>query len=397
MAAASSLRVIVALSGGVDSALAALLLRDAGYDVQALYMSNWDEEDAYCTDAQDYQDARAVARELDIVLHRVNFAQQYREQVFAYLLEEYRAGRTPNPDVLCNREIKFGLARQYAWRLGAALFATGHYARRVDAPDGPALYQACDTDKDQSYFLHAVRRESLDRVLFPLGELHKSEVRERARRAGLPVYDKPDSTGICFIGEQPFARFLSRYIHGEPGPIESLEGRVLGEHRGLPFYTLGQRAGLAIGGARGCAEEPWYVAAKEPARNALRVVQRHEQHRLDASALYGGAPNWLCAARGGEFPAQIRLRHRQPLQAARVKVRGDGCVQIEFEQPQRAATPGQFAVIYEGARCLGGAVVERVRLMSEQPLRECPAPDIIAQAPGGAAHAARGEGRVNDR
>jgi len=397
MAAASSVRVIVALSGGVDSALAALLLRAAGYDVQALYMSNWDEEDAYCTNAQDYQDARAVARELDIVLHRVNFAQQYRQQVFAYLLEEYRAGRTPNPDVLCNREIKFGLCRQYASRLGAALFATGHYARRLDAPDGPALYQACDTDKDQSYFLHGVRREGLDRVLFPLGELCKSEVRERARRAGLPVYDKPDSTGICFIGEQPFAQFLSRYIHGEPGPIESLEGRVLGEHRGLPFYTLGQRAGLAIGGARGCAEEPWYVAAKEPARNALRVVQRHEQHRLDASAVYGGRPNWLCAPRSGDFPAQIRLRHRQPLQAARVTVRGDGSVHIEFEQPQRAATPGQFAVLYEGGRCLGGAVVERVCLLSEQPLRECPTPDIIARAPTGAAHAARGEGRVDDR
>jgi tRNA-specific 2-thiouridylase len=377
MAAAPSDRVIVALSGGVDSALAALLLRDAGHDVQALHMSNWDEDDAYCTSAQDYQDARAVARELGIVLHRVNFAQQYRRAVFGYLLEEYRAGRTPNPDVLCNREIKFGLCRQYARRLGARAFATGHYARRLDAADGPALYQAFDGAKDQSYFLHAVQRSCLDGVLFPLGEMHKAEVRERARRAGLPVHDKPDSTGICFIGERPFAQFLGRYIQGEPGPIESLEGRVLGEHRGLPFYTLGQRSGLAIGGARGCAEEPWYVAAKDPARNVLTVVQRHEQHRLDAHAVHTGALNWLSAPRRGDFPAQIKLRHRQPLQAARVTVGADGTAQIRFEQPQRAATPGQFAVLYEQGRCLGGAVIEQVCLMDAQPVRAPPLPDII--------------------
>jgi tRNA-uridine 2-sulfurtransferase len=234
-------------------------------------------------------------------------------------------------------------------------------------------------------------------VLFPLGELHKSEVRERARRAGLLVHDKPDSTGICFIGERPFAEFLSHYIDGVPGPIESLDGRVLGQHRGLPFYTLGQRAGLAIGGASGRAEEPWYVAAKESERNALLVVQRHEQYRLDAGAVYTGALNWLCTPRGGDFPAQIKLRHRQPLQSARVRMGRDGGARIDFEQPQRAATPGQFAVLYDAGRCLGGAVVERVCLITEQPVRESAAPDIIELAPVGATNLARGDGRIHDR
>jgi len=364
MGASSSIRVIVGLSGGVDSAVAALLLRDAGYEVHGLYMSNWEDDDSYCTQAQDYQDARAVAQELGIVLHRVSFAQQYRERVFQYLLQEYRAARTPNPDIVCNREIKFGLCQRYAARLGGALFATGHYARRLDAPDGPALYQAHDMDKDQSYFLHAVEHSCLRGVLFPLGELHKPQVRERARRAGLPVHDKPDSTGICFIGERPFAQFLSRYIKSDPGPIESLDGRVLGRHRGLPFYTLGQRAGLALGGARGCAEEPWYVARKESARNALLVVQRHEQQRLESSEIGTGALHWLSAPRRGSFPAQVRLRHRQPAQFAQVHVQADGSAQIAFEQPQRAPTPGQFAVLYEAGRCLGGGVVERAGLDS---------------------------------
>ena len=365
MSAVPPVRVIVGLSGGVDSAVAALLLREAGFEVQGLFMHNWDEDDAYCTSAQDYQDARSVASELGIVLHRVNFAQQYRQQVFQYLLDEYGAGRTPNPDVLCNRHIKFGLCLRYAARLGGTLFATGHYARRLDAADGPALYQARDTAKDQTYFLHAVQRPSLARVLFPLGELSKQEVRERARRAGLAVHDKPDSAGICFIGERPFAQFLSRFIEAEPGAIETSDGRVLGQHRGLPFYTLGQRAGLAIGGASGRAEEPWYVAHKDQARNTLIVLQRHEQHRLDASAVDTGALHWLSAPRSGSFCAHIKLRHRQPEQAACVHVRADGSAEIEFEQAQRAATPGQFAVIYEQGRCLGGGAIERVRLASE--------------------------------
>jgi tRNA-uridine 2-sulfurtransferase len=390
--APSGQRVIVGLSGGVDSAVAALLLCDAGYDVQGLFMSNWDEDDAYCTTAQDYQDARTVAAELGIVLHRVNFADQYRAQVFAHFLAEYRAGRTPNPDVLCNREIKFGLCLDYATRLGAQLFATGHYARRVELEDGPALYQARDQGKDQSYFLHSVARGRFARVRFPLGELLKQQVRELARRRGLAVHDKPDSTGICFIGERPFAQFLGRYLQATPGPIESLDGRALGQHRGLPFYTLGQRAGLAIGGARGCAQEPWYVAHKDGERNALIVVQRHQQHRLEACAVATGPFNWLCAERRGSFEAGVKLRYRQPEQPASVSIRPDGCAWIEFQTPQRAATPGQFAVLYQQGRCLGGAVVEQVRLKTEHQLSTTqhddasapnssylpsPAPDII--------------------
>ncbi len=362
-------RVVVGLSGGVDSAVAALLLLEAGYEVQGLFMSNWEEDDAYCTSARDYQDARAIARELGIVLHRVNFSEQYREQVFSHFLDEYRAGRTPNPDVACNREIKFGLCLEYALRLGADWLATGHYARRLDADDGPALYQALDEDKDQSYFLHAVERARLARVLMPLGELRKPQVRERARRAGLRVCDKPDSTGICFIGERPFGEFLSRYLPHCPGPIETLDGRRLGEHRGLPFYTLGQRAGLTLGGLRGFAAEPWYVAGKDPRRNVLWVVQRHEQRRLEAHRVRIGRINWLAAPRTDGFPAQVRLRHRQPLQSAHVRVLAGGGALLTFGAGQRAATPGQYAVLYEAGRCLGGAVIEAVDLSQEDACR----------------------------
>jgi tRNA-specific 2-thiouridylase len=358
-------RIIVGLSGGVDSAVAALLLRQSGHEVAGLYMHNWDEEDDYCSGARDYQDARAVARELGIVLHRVDFSREYREQVFAYLLATCRAGGTPNPDVLCNRHIKFGACLRYAARLGASLFATGHYARTGTAPDGWALLQARDDAKDQTYFLHAIDRDCLPRLRFPLGELNKPEVRERARRAGLPVHAKPDSTGICFVGERPFAPFLRRYIEAAPGPIETLEGRVLGRHDGLPFYTLGQRAGLALGGARGCAAEPWYVAAKDPARNALIVLQRHQQRRLEATAVQTGPLHWLCSPRSGRFGAQVRLRHRQLEQAASVQVLAGGGARIEFELPQRAAAPGQFAVLYERGRCLGGAAIECVPAVAE--------------------------------
>ena len=223
------------MSGGVDSAVSALLLKRAGFDVHGLFMSNWEDDDSYCTGAQDFQDARATAAELEIPLHRVSFAEQYRERVFDYFLTEYRAGRTPNPDVLCNREIKFGICLDYATRLGARRFATGHYARLEQRPEGPLLLKARDPDKDQSYFLHAVAREHFARVVFPLGELNKTEVRELAREAGLPVFDKPDSTGICFIGERPFREFLARYIPTDPGDIVTESGAVIGRHRGLAF------------------------------------------------------------------------------------------------------------------------------------------------------------------
>jgi tRNA-uridine 2-sulfurtransferase len=360
-------RVIVGLSGGVDSAVAALLLRQSGYDVQALYMDNWDADDEYCTAAQDYQDARATARELGIVLHRVSFAADYRRQVFEEFLAEYRAGRTPNPDVLCNREIKFGRCLDYVRRLGGRYFATGHYARLSQGADGPVLRKALDIEKDQSYFLHAVPCALFADVLLPLGELTKSAVREQARRAGLPVFDKPDSTGICFIGERPFAEFLARYVVESPGPIETMAGQRLGTHRGLPFYTLGQRGGLEIGGTRGHAAEPWYVARKDLARNALIVVQQHEQAALNCSALRTGPVNWLCgpgdrpenrgSASSTHSPIVVKIRYRQPDQTCTVQPAAHSGLLIRFAEPQRAATAGQYAVLYAEERCLGGAKI----------------------------------------
>jgi tRNA-specific 2-thiouridylase len=353
-------RVIVGMSGGVDSAVAALLLAEAGHEVHGLYMSNWEADDAYCTSAADYQDARAAAAELGIVLHRVSFAAEYREQVFADFLREYAAGRTPNPDVLCNREIKFGVCRAYARRLGGVAFATGHYATLQDSETGTELHKGVDPNKDQSYFLHAVPRAQFQHVLMPLGNLYKDEVRERARRAGLPVADKPDSTGICFIGERPFAEFLAQYLPERPGPIETAAGEQLGAHRGLHFYTLGQRSGLEIGGRREHAAEPWYVARKDLVRNALIVVQKHAAEELGSSALRTASLNWLSEPVNQPFDAMVKVRYRQPDQAARVFPQPDGGALIEFEHSQRAVTPGQSAVLYRGSRCLGGGVIEEV-------------------------------------
>ena len=350
------------MSGGVDSAVAALLMKRAGHDVHGLYMSNWEDDDSYCTGAQDFQDARAVASELGIPLHRVSFAAEYRARVFEYFLTEYRAGRTPNPDVLCNREIKFGICLDYASRLGARQFATGHYARLRHSDSGPELLKALDADKDQSYFLHAVAREHFERVLFPLGELTKAEVRAIAREAGLPVFDKPDSTGICFIGERPFREFLARYIPTSPGDIITDTGEVVGRHRGLAFYTLGQRGGLEIGGRAGHDEQPWYVAGKNLARNELLAVQGHDHPLLVSRALATGPCNWLVQPGSGEFgiefESHIKVRYRQKDQGCLAKVEADGGLRVRFAEPQRAVTPGQFAVLYDGDRCLGGGVIE---------------------------------------
>jgi len=352
-----SLRVIVGLSGGVDSAVTALLLRRAGHEVHGLFMHNWEEdEQGYCTAAEDFQDARRVAQELDIPLHRVDFAAQYRERVFADFLAAYRAGLTPNPDVLCNREIKFGDCLQHALRLGADLFATGHYARIAPGPDGPELHKGLDAGKDQSYFLHAVPRERFAQAVMPLGELHKDEVRELARSAGLPVFDKRDSTGICFIGERPFREFLEQYIEHRPGPVRDAGGELLGEHVGLPFYTLGQRGGIGIGGTAGSSGEPWYVAAKRPADNTL-IVAQGDHPALYSQRLRTSAVNWLAAEpalAAGDIT--VRLRYRQEDQPARVEPAADG-VTITPVQPQRAVTPGQSAVIYQHSRCLGGGVI----------------------------------------
>jgi tRNA-uridine 2-sulfurtransferase len=363
------MRIVVGLSGGVDSAVAALLLQEQGWDVHGLFMSNWeeDDDDIWCTSARDLQDARRVAARLGVPLHRVSFAAQYRERVFSHFLREHRAGRTPNPDVLCNREIKFGVALQYARRLGAERFATGHYARVLPQAGGTAqLCKAHDAAKDQSYFLHAVAASELAGVLMPLGELDKSAVRERARRAGLPVFDKPDSTGICFIGERPFREFLGRYLPAAPGPIESDSGATLGTHCGLAFYTLGQRAGLGIGGRRGCAEQPWYVAAKNAARNTLVVVQGHDHPLLTSVALDTGPWHWLGEPRRSALRCAVKVRYRQADQPAILEPRPDGSVHIRFERPQRAVTPGQYAVAYDGERCLGGAVIEQALARAPQ-------------------------------
>jgi tRNA-specific 2-thiouridylase len=362
-------RIIVGLSGGVDSAVAALLLREAGHEVQGLFMSNWDEdEDGYCTAAADFQDARAVAAELGMTLHRVSFAGEYRERVFADFLREYRAGRTPNPDVLCNREIKFGVCFDYARRLGADRIATGHYARVDRSQPVPRLLRALDRSKDQSYFLHAVAAEQLALTEFPLGTMEKTAVRELARRKGLPVHDKKDSTGICFIGERPFREFLARFLPAEPGPILDLDGTSLGTHRGLAFFTLGQRAGLEIGGIAGRGPEPWYVVGKRPADNALLVAQGHDHAALRSDVVITEPAAWVSGqAPGVAFPCTVKLRYRQADAPCAVMVARDGSLELQLDRPERAVTPGQFAVLYRDEECLGGAIIAGSR--QERPVR----------------------------
>jgi tRNA-specific 2-thiouridylase len=351
--------VIVGMSGGVDSSVTAWLLKQRGYDVQGLFMSNWDEdEDGYCTAAQDFQDARKVCDQLDVPLHKVSFAGEYRERVFAYFLEEYRAGRTPNPDVLCNREIKFGVCFDYARRLGADWVATGHYARVSHEPR-PRLLKAADTAKDQTYFLNSMPAQALARTLFPIGELQKSDVRRMARELTLPVFDKKDSTGICFIGERPFAEFLSRYLPAQPGPIEDLEGTAVGEHRGLMYYTLGQRQGLGIGGRKDSGEDAWYVVRKDLQRNVLIVAQGHDHPALFSSRLTASQLAWVAGdPPSSTFRCTAKVRYRQPDQRCEVRVRPDGLCEVEFEEPQRAVTPGQYVVFYLDEECLGGGVIE---------------------------------------
>ena len=357
--------VIVGMSGGVDSAVAALLLQRGSYTVQGLFMSNWeDDDDAYCTTAEDFQDARRVCETLGIVLHRVSFAAQYRERVFQSFLREYAAGRTPNPDVLCNREIKFGACLDYMHRLGASWIATGHYARLRHTPQGTQLLKATDAAKDQSYFLHGVAAEALGKTLFPIGELRKAEVRKLAHAAGLPVYDKPDSTGICFIGERPFQEFLSRYLRTEPGPIENDRGVVLGEHRGLALYTLGQRSGLGLGGRAGAAAAPWYVADKDTGRNALIVVQDQDHPLLLSDAFDVQQLHWLNSGEltGHPIECAVKTRYRQndlrcTVQSAAPGLTADPYWRVTLSEPARAVTPGQYAVFYDGAHCLGGGVI----------------------------------------
>ncbi len=351
---AVSPQVFVGLSGGVDSAVAAWLLKEQGFSVSALFMQNWSEDESgYCTSAEDYQQARAVADELAIPLHKVDFSAAYRERVFAAFLRQLREGKTPNPDVLCNREIKFQPFVEHARRLGADRVATGHYARIEHRADGPHLLCAADHNKDQTYFLAGVAREHFANVLFPLGGLSKPEVRALAARAGLPNHQRPDSTGICFIGERPFAEFLAEHLPPAPGPIETDAGAVLGQHQGLQFFTLGQRKGIGIGGRRDAADTPWFVVDKIPQRRALIVSQDGDHPRLNRHTVVTEAFHWLQAAPPADTPLHGRLRHRQPLAACRIRLLDDGGVAADFAQAQRAITPGQFLALYAGDECLG--------------------------------------------
>jgi len=358
-----SSRVVLAISGGVDSAVSAALLKDAGHDVHGLFMRNWDEdEDDYCTAAADLQDARKVCDDLGIALHTVSFAAEYRDRVFRHFLDELAAGRTPNPDVACNREIKFGVCFEHAQRLGADWFATGHYARTARDPQGVRLLRGLDRGKDQTYFLHTVPGAMLARTLFPIGHLPKEEVRRIAHERALPVHDKRDSTGICFIGERPFADFLSQYLPAKPGDIETPEGRRLGKHRGLMYYTLGQRQGLEVGGVKGASEKPWYVAAKDLARNVLVVVQDHDHPLLLANEIVTEPAHWVAGrAPAATFECTVKTRYRQADQACTVEVRLGGQCAIRTEAPQRAVTPGQSAVFYDGDTCLGGGIIASAR------------------------------------
>lgn len=357
----SETTVIVGMSGGVDSSVAAWRLLDQGYRVQGLFMKNWNEDDGteYCTAREDLMDAMQVAGRLGIELHTVNFAAEYWDRVFEHFLEEYRAGRTPNPDILCNKEIKFRAFLDHAVTLGADAIATGHYARVDHSADPARLLRARDGNKDQTYFLHAVDGERFSRTLFPLGELEKPQVREIAREQGFSNHGKKDSTGICFIGERRFKDFLEQYIPARPGNIEDDHGKVIGHHTGLMFYTLGQRQGLGIGGMSGKEHEPWYVADKDLQRNVLIAVQGHDHPLLLSEGLRSGPIHWV-AGNPPALPARLtaKTRYRQPDQACTLENAGDGSVRVHFEHPQRAVTPGQSVVFYDGETCLGGGVIE---------------------------------------
>ncbi|WP_020395729.1 tRNA 2-thiouridine(34) synthase MnmA [Thiolinea disciformis] len=358
-------RVMVGLSGGVDSSVAALLLLEQGYQVEGLFMKNWEEDDTpeYCSASVDLADAQAVADQLGIRLHTMNFASEYWDRVFTYFLEEYRAGRTPNPDILCNKEIKFKAFLDLALEWGADYIATGHYARVQTQDDGTVLMlKGVDDNKDQTYFLYTLQQNQLRSSLFPIGHLPKTEVRAIAEKAGFTTARKKDSTGICFIGERRFKDFLQRYLPAQLGDIVTVEGKIIGQHHGLMYYTLGQRQGLGIGGLKQAQELPWFVVDKDLENNQLVVAQGHEndyllKHQLQASQLHwvAGRPpdkNFSCSA---------KIRYRQQEQRCQVVVHANNTAQVCFTEPQRAITPGQSIVFYQGEICLGGAIIDSMK------------------------------------
>ncbi|TNC80486.1 MAG: tRNA 2-thiouridine(34) synthase MnmA [Oleiphilus sp.] len=356
-------RVIVGMSGGVDSSVSALLLQQQGYQVEGLFMKNWDEDDGteYCTAIEDLNDAQAVCQKLGIPLHQANFAAEYWDRVFEHFLQEYSAGRTPNPDILCNKEIKFKAFLDYALTLGADYIATGHYVRREQDQHHTYLRKGLDSNKDQSYFLHAVSEDKIARTLFPVGDLEKPEVRRIAEEHDLITHNKKDSTGICFIGERKFSDFLKQYIPAQPGNIETDTGDIIGRHQGLMYHTIGQRQGLGIGGLKHYDESPWYVAEKDLQRNVLVVVQGASHPLLFSQELVAGQLDWINAPPSTlPLSCHAKVRYRQADQACRLSEPGpDGKIRVIFDEAQRAVTPGQSIVFYSGDRCLGGGVIER--------------------------------------
>ena len=363
-------RIVVGLSGGVDSAVSAWLLKKQGHEVVGIFMKNWEDDDSdeYCSTKQDFIDAAAVADVIGIELEHVNFASDYKDRVFAEFLQEYKAGRTPNPDVLCNAEIKFKAFLDHAMRLGAEKIATGHYARVRTVQGSHQLLKGLDPNKDQSYFLHRLNQAQLSKTVFPIGEINKTEIRKMALEIGLPNAKKKDSTGICFIGERPFREFLNKYIDAQPGPIKDDRGRVIGEHMGLSFYTLGQRQGLKIGGLKepgaqrgGGDHEPWFVAKKDVSTKTLYVVRGHEHPWLYSNGLSAINSSWVNPDSSDAWPNKslgAKTRYRQADAKCYSSLKKPGGISVQFDQPQWAVTPGQSVVLYDGEVCLGGAVIE---------------------------------------
>ncbi|PID66952.1 MAG: tRNA 2-thiouridine(34) synthase MnmA [Gammaproteobacteria bacterium] len=355
-------RIVVGISGGVDSSVTAYLLKQAGYDVQGVFMKNWEEtySPGYCTAEDDVFDAKDVCETIGIALHSVNFAKQYQERVFKHFLAEYQAGRTPNPDVLCNREIKFSEFVHFAHKLGCDYVATGHYCRRANLRGQAALMKARDQNKDQTYFLNAISQQQLQLALFPLGDLHKPKVRSIAEQADLITYDKKDSTGICFIGERHFRDFLAQYLPAQPGQIVTQHGEVIGEHNGLMYYTIGQRQGLGIGGLQNYDDKPWFVAEKDLSQNKLVVVQGTDNPALFKAALIAGQLNWLREKPADGQSLTAKTRYRQSDQACTIHYVNPETLQVRFMTPQRALTLGQYVVFYNQDECLGGGVIQEI-------------------------------------